>query len=274
MTGPSCHLETAETGAFFREEFSKRGAVNTKNVPLCLCLSVLCPLFFPSGYIYCFFTQSLFIKSLPPHLCVLFISSSSGQNRADIFHIFSPRVVPALDKRASSVPGITLSDNLITFSSLINISGDTPPPVGPWFSCRALWVRTQPDFPLGMMSFQFGCVSRERKGAEKKGKKKNTVSKNRTMECKLTGMKSIRRGGKCVSSYLLPVWADWRVREGVCCRDWKSSQTVSQRSRLWLLTTTLKTSLWPGDMERRRASVGLIKGSNGYNRNYCSQRPH
>lgn len=172
MTGPSRHLETAETGAFFREEFSKRGAVNTKNVPLCLCLGVLCPLsFFPSGYIYCFFTQSLFIKSLPPHLCVLFISSSSGQNRADIFHIFSPRVVPALDKRASPVPGITLSDNLITFSSLINISGDTPPPVGPRFSCRALWVRTQPDFPLGMMSFQFGCVSRERKGAEKKGKK-------------------------------------------------------------------------------------------------------
>lgn len=74
--------------------------MNTKNVPLCLCLSVLCPLFFPSGYIYCFFTQSLFIKSLPPHLCVLFISSSSGQNRDDIFHIFSPRVVAALDKKS------------------------------------------------------------------------------------------------------------------------------------------------------------------------------
>lgn len=36
----------------------------------------------------------------------------------------------------------------------------------------------------------------------------------------------------------------------------------------------LKTSLWPGDMERRRASVGLIKLSNGYNRSYRSQRPH
>lgn len=139
----------------------------------CACASVFYVLFL-------FFHPDIFIASSPSPfssnpshpICVSSLSPHHrGQNRADIFHIFSPRVVPALDKRASPVPGITLSDNLITFSSLINISGDTPPPVGPRFSCRALWVRTQPDFPLGMMSFQFGCVSRERKGAEKKGKK-------------------------------------------------------------------------------------------------------
>lgn len=168
----------------------------------CACASVF--------YVPFFFHPDIFIASSPSPfssnpshpICVSSLSPHHRVKTETTFSTFSVHVLlQHLTKRASSVPGITLSDNLITFSSLINTSGDTPPPVGPWFSCRALWVRIQPDFPLGMMSFQFGCMSRERKGAEKKGKK-NTVSKNRTMECKLTGMKSIRRGGKCVSSYL------------------------------------------------------------------------
>lgn len=108
------------------------------------------------------------LDSFPFHpIC---LSSSSVQNRADIFHISVLALPTSL--KASSVPPMTFSE--VRFSSLITTSSscwaDTLPAISPWFSCRALWVRIQPDFPSAWCHFIFGCTSCKRKGEKKGGK--------------------------------------------------------------------------------------------------------
>lgn len=132
--------------------------MNAKNFPFLACASVFYVPFFPSRCIYCFFTQSLLIKVLPSKLSVVY-QATSGQNGADIFHIW-----------ASSVPGMTFSDILFfapgKYLILLLIRHT---------SCRWCLVLLQglvgtysAQLPFDMMSFHFGCMSCKRKGKKKK----------------------------------------------------------------------------------------------------------
>lgn len=184
------------------------------------------------------------LDSFPFHpIC---LSSSSVQNTVDIFHISVLALPTSL--KASSVPPMTFSE--VRFSSLITTSSscwaDTLPAISPWFSCRALWVRIQPDFPSAWCHFIFGCTSCKRKGEKKGGK--NTFSRNRSKECKLTAMKSVRRDEESVPPHISN-HSGQRVWKGV----WKSYQTAGSRFQASF------NSLWTGYVERRRASVCLIK---------------
>lgn len=142
------------------------------------CASVFCVPFF--RYIYCFFTPFLFfIKALPFHLSLLILSSSSGQNRTDIFHISVPVLLHYLTK--SSICSrdylfrrkIFLSDKyfILLLSrypsflwSLVLLQG--------LVGMYSAWL------PFGMMSFRFGCMSCERKEKKTKKQRESTVSKN------------------------------------------------------------------------------------------------
>lgn len=129
----------------------------------------------------------------PSHpICLCSISPHHQVKTERTFSTFQSTCCCSIWRRASSVPGITFSG--IIFSSLINISSscwtDTPLAIGPWFSCRALWVYVRkPYFPSAWCHFSLAAWAVRGKG----GERKNTVSKNRTKECKLTAMKSIRR---------------------------------------------------------------------------------
>lgn len=102
-----------------------------------------------------FFHPDIFIASwlLPfsSHLSLLIICSKQSR----YFHISVLALPTSL--KASSVPPMTFSE--VRFSSLITTSSscwaDTLPAISPWFSCRALWVRIQPDFPSAWCHFIF-----------------------------------------------------------------------------------------------------------------------
>lgn len=44
-------------------------------------------------------------------------------------------------------------------NKIILLSAEVPPAVGPWFSCRALWVRIQSDFPSAWCHFSLAVGS-------------------------------------------------------------------------------------------------------------------
>lgn len=224
------------------------------------CASVLCPPFFPSGFIYCFFTRSPFIKALPSHLSVPYPSSSSGQNRTDIFHI----LVHVLLQRRSSAEGITICD--VIFSSLlISISShcwaDTPLAVGPCFSFRALWVRIQLWLPLSMMSFQFGCRNCRRKRKKIGGETQLAKTERRNANWLWWNPSGERWS---VSPHIL----NQSGQSEMCERE---SAEVGKRPKWYAVTPTsgilrhLKTSLWPEYMEVKK---GICWWYNGYMMNY------
>lgn len=160
------------------------GTLDTKNVPflLCgLCFSVLCPLFSIRMYLLHLHPVP-FIKSPPiPSVCPLSLLIIRSKQSQWTFSTFQSMCCCSTWQRASSVPGITFSD-IILFSSPINVSSchwaDTPPPVGPWFSCRALWVRIQPDFPSAWCHFSLAAWAERGKGKKWKTQLAKTELRN------------------------------------------------------------------------------------------------
>lgn len=115
--------------------------------------------------------------------------SSSGQNRTDIFHISVHMLLQHLTKSCLCARNY-LSD-IILFFSLINISFLPLLPL-------------VPGSPAGPCGYVFSLTSPQHDVIsvwlhelyEEKKKKEESVSKNRTKECKPTAIKSIRRRWK------------------------------------------------------------------------------
>lgn len=245
-------LRKTDTGAFVEWRSLKSRAENTNTVPFLLfslCLSALCPLFFPSRYIYCFFALSFLTEALPSHRPALSLSSSSGLNTADIFHI-SVHVLLQHLTRAPSVPTITFSD--IRFSSLMNISSshwaDTPPAIAPWFSCRALRVRTQSDFPSVWCHVSLaGWAVRGKEKKEKTQFAKTELRNAKWLWCTPSG-------GRWRACLLISLTSLGRVKSAA-----ETGSRAKRCSPPLASYNNLKIHLWPGYMEGQRASVYLIK---------------
>lgn len=168
------------------------------------CASVFyVPFFFPI-WIYLLplhsvpFHQSPPFPSVRPLSLLIIRSKQSGY-----FSTFQPMCCCGTWQRASSVPGITFSD--VRFSPLINISSscwaDTPPAIGPWSSCRALWVRSQPDFPSAWC--HFSLAARTVRGKEKGKKRKTQLAKTELRNANwLCAMKSIKREAESASPHI------------------------------------------------------------------------
>lgn len=139
-----------------------------------------------------FFHPDVFSASSGPHIqsaCPRSIHTTSEQSR--YFPHFSPWVA-AFGVRHRR-PSQTWFDKYLT-PLLIRYSS---------YPCclvllQGLVGMYSAQLPFDMMSFHIGCMSCKRKGEKKH-------SKNKTKECKLAAMKSIRREVESASLYLWPV---------------------------------------------------------------------
>lgn len=150
--------------------------------------------------IYLLLLCSLFFtEALLSYLPVLYLSSSSGLNTADIFHISVYVLLQHLTRSAICANNYLHRRWIfLTDKYLIILSSRYP-------SCRCSLVLLpglvgtySVRLPLCMMSFKFGCMRCERK--RKKGK--TQFAKNRTKECKVTAMYSVRREVQSVSPHI------------------------------------------------------------------------
>lgn len=120
------------------------------------------------------------------------------------------------------------------FSPLANISSscwsDTPPAVGAWFSCRALWVRIQPNFPSTWCHFTLAAWAVRGKGK----RKKTTTQLAKTELRNANWLRWNPSGGRRkVSPHIFDQSGQiegWR--RGGSDWDWKSSKSALCRSNL------------------------------------------
>lgn len=134
-----------------------------------LWLSVLWPPFLKSGCtVFNHFTLSLFIKALQSRLSVLYISSS-GQNRSNIFHITVHVLLQHLTMSLICARnGLFRRQIFPSDKYLILLFSRYPACRGSLVLLQGLVGTYSARLPLGMMSFQFGCMycKRERKKGE------------------------------------------------------------------------------------------------------------
>lgn len=117
-----------------------------------------------------FFHPDVFSASSGPHIqsaCPQSIHTTSEQSR--YFPHFSPWVAAFWVRHRR--PSQTWFDSC----PLTNISppywSDTPPTLVAWFSCRALWVCIQPNFPSTWCHFTLAAWAVRGKGKRRKKKK-------------------------------------------------------------------------------------------------------
>ena len=165
--GPSRHLGTTETGAFSERSSLKSdsGHKECRLSPL-----QLVPLCFMSPF-FSILIDLLplhpvpFIKAFLSHLPRLIIRSKQSW----YFPHFSPCVVASLDTELHLWQELPFQKLDFPLWKKIpsSCAADIPPAVAPWFSCRALRVRTQPDFPSAWCHFSLAVREEEEKKEQK-----------------------------------------------------------------------------------------------------------